>query len=100
MAKPQRVPCKSVFSNGTEHELFEETQCFKCSRYRKGKCRINTAILKAMFDNSFFPYNDLYDWSDGYGGKTCKSFTDKPLKRKNRQRKEIPGQQIIKCERG
>lgn len=103
MAKPQRVSCKSIFSNGTEFGMFEESQCCKCTRYRNGKCRIYTAIIKAMFDESFFPYDDLLDWDNGYGGKACKSFTDEPLKRKARQASRndlIDGQQIISWERG
>jgi hypothetical protein len=46
---------------------------------------------------SVFPYDDLLDWDNGYGGKACKSFTDKPLERKARRtsQKMIDGQQIL-----
>ena len=96
--EPTIIPCKSIFSNGMEFSMFEETQCCKCTRYRNGKCRIYTAIIKAMLDESFFPYDDLLDWDNGYGGKACKSFTDKPLRRKTKQTLQsdlIDGQQML-----
>jgi hypothetical protein len=92
--KPKRVPCKRIFSNGTEFELFQEQQCDKCKRFRNGKCRIFNKIMLAMFDETQFPYDDLLDWDNGYGGKACKSFTDEPVKH-IRQRKEIEGQIVL-----
>ena len=55
--KPHRIPCKHPFSNGTEFEMFLEN-CYGCSRYRNGKCRIVYACEKAMFDIKYFPYDD------------------------------------------
>ena len=46
-----------------------------------------------MFDESEFPYSDLLEPDNGYGGKLCKSFTDEPIKRKRTSRKNnIEGQ--------
>ena len=88
--KPYRVPCKTIFSNGTEFEMFME-RCFKCSRYRNDHCRILNACYKAMWDANAFPYSDLLDWSDGYGGKSCKHYTEVPISR-NRAIKQMKGQ--------
>lgn len=43
-----------------------------------------------MWDKSKFPYKYLLDY-EGYGGKECILFTDKPMKRKKKNR-EIEGQ--------
>lgn len=93
--EPQKIPCKHMFSNGTEYELFLETQCFKCTRFRKWRCRIVNACEMARFlGEKVFPFDDLMDW-ERYGGKTCKSFTTIPIARKPRQRKQIDGQGIL-----
>lgn len=91
MSEYMRKECKHIFSNGTEFELFNEQYCCKCSRYRNGKCRIYTAIIKAMFNEKYFPYKDLWEY-EGIGGKGCKSFTEDHIPRKTRKRKEIEGQ--------
>jgi hypothetical protein len=81
-----------MFSNGTEYEIFIETQCFQCTRYRKGRCRIFNACEKARFlGEKAFPFDDLMDW-EHYDGKACKSFTTVPIPRKRRDRKQIEGQ--------
>lgn len=86
MSKPETIPCKYAFSNGSEFEYFIETQCEKCTRFRKGKCRIYNACWDAMGDINKFPYDDLLDYAGAYGGKQCKRFTDQPLTRKRRNR--------------
>lgn len=78
------IDCTHVFSNGTEHEWFMETQCFNgCTRYRNGKCRVFTAILDAMFDRSRFPFSDLLEHKK-YAGMRCKRRTIEPIKRTKR----------------
>ena len=89
MSKPETVPCKSMFSSGTDFMWFLETQCYKCKRLRNGRCRIYSACSRA--DKSCFPYDDLLDYKGGYGGKLCKSFTDQPIRRMKRDR-PIKGQ--------
>ena len=88
--KPHRVPCKSIFSNGTEFELFVD-KCCTCVKYRNDHCRILNAIYKAMWDENAFPYDDLLDWSDGYGGKSCKHYTTEKSS-VARTRKQTKGQ--------
>lgn len=91
----EKIPCKSMFSNGTEYMLFLETQCFKCTRYRNGHCRIYNRTQEAMFlGEKVFPFSDLSEWR-GLGGKTCNSFTDEPIPRKPRVRKPLKGQMVI-----
>lgn len=76
----EKIECKTMFSNGTEYELFLETQCWRCTRYRRGYCRIWNACEDARFDESRFPYSDLMEYKE-YGGKICKSFTtEKPIR--------------------
>lgn len=91
--KPHRIPCKHPFSNGTEFEMFLEN-CYGCFRYRNGKCRIVNACYRAMFDLKHFPYDDLMDWSDGYGGKACKHYTQEPIRR-NHKPKQCEGQETL-----
>ena len=87
---PELVECDSLFSNGTEYELFLEHQCDKCTRFRNGHCRIYNACEMARFDEKYFPYSDLMDYKH-YGGKVCKQFTtEKPEKKWHR--KEVDGQ--------
>lgn len=88
--KMERIPCKSMFSNGTEFEMFME-KCFTCSRYRNDHCRILNACYKAMWKPEAFPYDDLLDWEGGYGGKACKSYTDEKPTRARRA-KQVDGQ--------
>ncbi len=75
--------CQHMFSNGSEHALFMETQCFNgCKRYRNGKCRIYNAIWDAtVLGESAFPFSDLMDHIK-YGGKICKQYTKEKQKRK------------------
>ena len=91
MSGYNKVGCKHIFSNGTEFELFVECQCAKCSRFRNAKCRIYSAIIKAMLREKYFPYDDLWEFK-GIGGKVCKSFTTEPIKR---HKKQIQGQVSI-----
>ena len=84
MSDVKTIPCKHIFSNGTEFEWFIETQCEKCKRLRNGKCRIYNACFDAQYDATKFPYDDLLDYDGGYAGKRCKHFTDKPIERKRR----------------
>ena len=88
--KPHKIPCKTVFSNGMEFEMFLE-RCETCTRYRNSRCRIVQACNRAMWDSKYFPYDDLNDWSDGYGGKTCKHYTEEPQTR-NRTTRQTKGQ--------
>ena len=79
-----KIPCEHIFSNGTEFMLFMETQCWRgCTRYRNEKCRVLNAIHNAMFEEKYFPYDDLLDF-EGYGGKICKHYTTEPLKKRNK----------------
>lgn len=89
--------CETIFSNGTEFEIFS-WQCERCTRFRNEKCRIYNKILDAMYDSSKFPYSDLMDATGGYCGKKCKSFTDKPIIRR-RKSQDIDGQMAfeLKC---
>jgi hypothetical protein len=90
--KEKNVPCKSMFSNGTEYGLFLDTQCFECTRFRNWHCRILNAIERASFiGESVFPFDDLLEW-EHYGGKVCKSFTTIPIARKPRSVKPVEGQ--------
>lgn len=90
--KAEKIPCKSMFSNGMEYEYFLETQCEQCTRFRKGRCRIYNAIEEARWvGEKAFPFDDLMDW-ERYDGKTCKSFTNQPIKLKPRKVKPIKGQ--------
>lgn len=84
MKAPETVPCKSMFSSGTDFMWFLETQCYKCKRLRNGWCRIYSACTRA--DKKTFPYDELLDFKGGYGGKLCKHFTDQPISRKKRNR--------------
>lgn len=78
----KRIPCRYMFSNGTEYEIFLETQCYKCSRFRNGRCKTFYAIEKARWvGEKAFPFDDLLDW-EHFGGKTCKRFIDEPIRRK------------------
>ena len=71
--KYEKIPCRYMFSNGTEYELFLETQCFRCSRFRNWHCRIvNACELSRIVGEKAFPFDDLMDF-DGVGGKTCKN---------------------------
>ena len=87
----ETIPCKHMFSNGTEFEWFIETHCEKCKRFRKGLCRVFIACCDARYDSNRFPYDDLLDYASGLGGKACKHFTDKPIERK-RNKLPIDGQ--------
>lgn len=89
----EKVPCKHPFSNGIEYEMFLE-QCYSCSRYRAGRCRIIYACEKARFDIRYFPYDDLMEWSKGYGGKICRHYTQEPIKR-TRTVKQCKGQESL-----
>jgi hypothetical protein len=94
---PEMIPCKTMFSNGTEFEYFIETQCEKCTRFRKGRCRIYNACHKARFDKKYFPFSELLD-IEGYAGKRCKRFTDKPLQYGKKPIKNIDGQLSMETE--
>ena len=87
------IPCKHMFSNGTEYELFVETQCLNgCTRYRKHSCRIINAIEKARWiGESAFPFDDLLEW-ERYDGKRCKRFTTEKTTRKPPELKPLDGQ--------
>lgn len=92
--KPTKVPCKSMFSNGTEYEFFLERQCFKCKRFRNWHCKILNEIEEARFlGEERIPFDDLMEWDGGFGGKTCKSFTTEPIIRKPKTIKPISGQE-------
>lgn len=83
--------CKSIFSNGTEFEIFVN-QCSDCTRYRNDHCRILNACYKAMWDKDAFPYADLQDAPKGYGGKRCRHKTIEPIARNKPVCKQIDGQ--------
>lgn len=84
------IPCKHIFSNGTEFEFFIETQCEKCKRFRNGKCKIYNACWEARWDENKFPYEYLLEY-EHYAGMKCKKFTDMPIKRK-RKAHNVEGQ--------
>lgn len=87
------IECKTVFSNGTEYEWFLENQCFQCTRFRNGCCRIYRMIEKARWDEKYFPYDDLMDYRK-YAGKDCKRFTtEKP--KVVRHGKQVEGQMAM-----
>ena len=88
---PKLIACRHIFSNGTEFELFME-RCFRCSRYRNDHCRILNACYKAMWNLDEFPYDDLMEWDNGYGGKSCRHYTEEPMSRKNRTARQTKGQ--------
>ena len=85
------IPCKHMFSNGTEYELFLE-HCFECVRFRNWKCRVLSACEKARFvGESAFPFGDLLEW-EHYGGKVCKHFSTEKIKRLQKKAVVFPGQ--------
>jgi len=84
------VECKYMFSNGSEYELFLESQCFRCTRFKKGYCRTYRMLEKARWDEKYFPYSELMDFKK-YGGKVCKRFTTEKQTRKHTA-KPIAGQ--------
>lgn len=95
--KHREIPCRHIFSNGTEFMLFQETQCWNgCVKYRNDHCRILNRIYDAMVDESKFPFDDLLDF-EGCGGKKCKAFSTEATKaRKNRHLQEERGQLSFK----
>ena len=88
------IPCKTMFSNGSEYEWFLEHNCERCTRFRNGHCRTYRKTELAMFDEKYFPYDDLMDYK-GYGGKECRRFTDEKPARKH-SIKQIDGQTEMK----
>ena len=92
----ETIECKHTFSNGTEFEFFQETQCAGCKRYRNDHCKVLNACYRAMWDKDAFPYSDLLDYK-GYGGKKCKRRTTDPLTTHKRTRKQISGQMTLDC---
>ena len=88
---PEMIPCKTMFSNGTECEWFIETQCLKCTKWRQERCKIYRAIQDARIFPDRFPYEYLLDYAGGYAGKRCKEYSDIPKVYK-RHDKPIPGQ--------
>lgn len=97
MADGDLIPCRYVFSNGSEFEYFIETQCEKCTRFRKGRCRTYNACWNAMNDKKYFPFSDLLD-IEGYAGKRCKRFTDEPIHYGKKPIKNIDGQLSMEME--
>ena len=91
------IPCERIFSNGTEFEWFLEQNCERCKRFRNGKCKVYNLCWDARFDKTKFPYEYLLDFASGLGGKVCKLFTDKPIKRKPKY-KQVPGQMVFAME--
>ena len=84
------VDCRHVFSNGSEYEWFLEHNCDRCTRYRKGRCRIYRRIEMARFDEKFFPYADLMEY-ERYAGKECRQFTEEKQER-TRTPRQLDGQ--------
>ena len=82
------IECKTLFSNGTEYELFLETNCESCKRFRNWSCAIVHRLENARFDETQFPYEHLWDYK-GVGGKKCKEWSNEPIKR---HRKNVKGQ--------
>lgn len=88
-------PCKHIFSNGTQFEIFLETQCLNgCVRYRNDHCRILNRIYLAMFFPEKFPYDDLLD-SVRYGNKYCKRYSTEKTPRRSRINGKCNGQITI-----
>ena len=95
------VPCKHMFSNGTEFAYFVETQCFNgCSYYRRHHCKILNAIEVARWiGESVFPFEWLLDWKH-YAGKRCKRFSTEPIPRKQKTTRPIEGQVMMEEKNG
>ena len=93
------IPCTTLFSNGTEYEIFLE-HCAKCTRYRTGRCRIVYACEMARIDARHFPYKDLED-NARYAGKRCKHYTSE-IQRRKAKNPQLDGQvtfeELIKAE--
>ena len=87
-------PCNHIFSNGSEYEFFLDSQCYRCTLYRKGHCRTFRMIEKARWEEKYFPYDDLMDYVK-YAGKVCKRFTTEKQTRKKAVKKQIDGQLSI-----
>lgn len=90
MADKELVPCTTMFSNGTEYMWFIEQWCDRCTRFRKGYCRVFRMTEKARYDEKYFPYDQLMDYKK-YAGKACKRFTEEKQTR-TRHAQQIPGQ--------
>lgn len=88
--RPETKPCDCIFSNGTQFEIFMETQCLNgCVHYRNDHCKILNRIYLAMFLPEKFPYDDLLD-AVKYGNKYCKRYsTEKPPRRRRIMGKSI-----------
>lgn len=85
------VPCKYPFSNGTEYEIFLESQCDHCTLFRKGRCKTYRKLEEARFDITVFPYDQLMDYAR-YGGKVCIRYTTEKRIHKKGKPKQIAGQ--------
>lgn len=86
-------PCKHVFSNGTEYEWFLSNNCYRCTRYRNGKCRVFNALENARWDESLFPFADLAETKITHTKFCIRMTTDKPKRIRNK--KQIEGQTEI-----
>ena len=82
------IDCTTLFSNGTEYEWFIEHNCESCTRFRNWQCAIVHRLENARFDETVFPYEELWDYK-GFGGKKCKRWSNEPVKR---HRRNVKGQ--------
>ena len=88
--KNELVNCTTMFSNGTEYEWFLEHNCMSgCTRFRNWQCAIIHELENSRFDESLFPYDKLWDYSNHSAGKKCKEKTTEPIKR---HRRNVKGQ--------
>lgn len=85
------IPCEYPFSNGTEYEIFLESQCDHCTLFRKGRCKTYRLIEEARWDIKVFPFDQLMDYAR-YGGKVCIRFTTEKRFHKKRAPRQIAGQ--------
>ena len=92
---PETKPCEHIFSNGTQFEIFMETQCLNgCVYYRNDHCRILNRIYLAMILPEKFPYDDLLD-AVKFGNKYCKRYSMDRKPRKSKINGKYHGQIMI-----
>ena len=91
-SKSKMIPCRYMFSNGTEYEIFLDTQCYICKRFRNWHCKTVWAMEKARWEGEkAFPFDDLEEDSRT-GWKYCKRFTEEPIFRQKRKKHPLNDQ--------
>lgn len=72
----------TLFSNGTEYEIFQYNFCDKCSKFVYWEeatddnpvCPIEEAMAQACFDETKFPHEFIQEDEQGY--KHCTEFEE------------------------